>query len=348
MDGKNALKIENIYIIMAKECKVCFNINHSSANNCSNCGEDLPDRELTVEEKLRIELHAVKKSKEILEIALEKAHDNTELEKKDAEIRSLNKKLEQAKKEKDTEIRSLNKNLEQAKYETDQIFSEKTELEEELFNSKKKKTNSAWIFILIFGIVVLGIVCFSLMTQLREVSNSKRHFEQKFKEIGGGNEQLKNKLNEVSDDNEQLKKQNQSLKNSLTKIQDVYPFVVDKVEIGNVDYYRNPINNFGTTLYANNMRYLEVRVHYTSILEDTKYLKMFYKIYQPNGTLILQGTSKTYSNDNGETITIYPGSDFFNFPGWGNSTISTYSSGTYRIEIWYNNMCLKSTSFTLY
>ena len=41
---------------MSKECTVCFNINHSSANHCSICGTELPDKELSVEDQLRLEL----------------------------------------------------------------------------------------------------------------------------------------------------------------------------------------------------------------------------------------------------------------------------------------------------
>ena len=55
---------------MAKECSVCKNTNPSTANHCTICGNELPDKELTAEEQLRVELHEAKKSKEILEKAL--------------------------------------------------------------------------------------------------------------------------------------------------------------------------------------------------------------------------------------------------------------------------------------
>jgi len=41
---------------MAKECTFCKTINHSAANHCSFCGKELPDKELSVEDKLRLEL----------------------------------------------------------------------------------------------------------------------------------------------------------------------------------------------------------------------------------------------------------------------------------------------------
>lgn len=42
---------------MSKQCPVCKTINHSAANHCSKCGKELPDKELSEEDKLRIELH---------------------------------------------------------------------------------------------------------------------------------------------------------------------------------------------------------------------------------------------------------------------------------------------------
>ena len=47
---------------MAKECTVCGTVSHSAANFCSNCREELPDKELSVEDQLRIELNNAKKT----------------------------------------------------------------------------------------------------------------------------------------------------------------------------------------------------------------------------------------------------------------------------------------------
>ena len=71
---------------MAKECIVCKTINHSAANHCTNCGNELPDKELTVEDQLRVELHRARKSKEILEKALADAQKEKKPEKQDPAV----------------------------------------------------------------------------------------------------------------------------------------------------------------------------------------------------------------------------------------------------------------------
>ena len=69
---------------------------------------------------------------------------------------------------------------------------------------------------------------------------------------------------------------------------------------------------------------------------------LYYKIFNPNGTLNNNPSySTTYTGD-GDFLTIYEGSNNTTMKGWGNASTSTYSSGTYRIEIWCNGMCVGS------
>jgi hypothetical protein len=56
---------------MAKICSTCETINPSKANHCTNCGKELPDKEMSIEDQLRVELNDAKKSKEILLKTLE-------------------------------------------------------------------------------------------------------------------------------------------------------------------------------------------------------------------------------------------------------------------------------------
>ena len=38
----------------------------------------------------------------------------------------------------------------------------------------------------------------------------------------------------------------------------------------------------------------------------------------------------------------------YSLNGWGNRNKGHWTSGTYRIEVWYENTCLKSKTFTIY
>lgn len=68
----------------------------------------------------------------------------------------------------------------------------------------------------------------------------------------------------------------------------------------------------------------------------------------PNGTL-KTGTSSPYGFSQSEDCFIYSGSDnTYSLNGWGNRNKGHWTSGTYRIEVWYENTCLKSKTFTIY
>ena len=66
---------------MAKECSVCKTINHSAANHCTTCGNELPDKELTAEDQLRIELHHAKETIETLKKALNERDETIQMHK---------------------------------------------------------------------------------------------------------------------------------------------------------------------------------------------------------------------------------------------------------------------------
>jgi len=150
---------------MAKECSVCKTINHSAANHCTTCGNELPDKELSVEEQLRIELHETKKTKEILEKALTDVQKGIfpEVEKKNIEIRLLQEKLVASKKE------------------TIHLHSEKQKLEETLLKVKndlkiavspvKTKTTTKIVFYSIIGVLTL-IITVVIVSYERKIGNA--------------------------------------------------------------------------------------------------------------------------------------------------------------------------------
>lgn len=63
---------------MSKQCPVCKTINHSAANHCSKCGAKLPDKELSEEEKLHIELYEANITIKSLSRILAEVHKKNE------------------------------------------------------------------------------------------------------------------------------------------------------------------------------------------------------------------------------------------------------------------------------
>lgn len=128
------------------------------------------------------------------------------------------------------------------------------------------------------------------------------------------------------------------------KVYTAYPYIssggsyysntlkITGAEFANTDKDNNILNSYGSTLYATDMRYLSCRINYeglSSSITKTVYIKM----YDPDGNL-----DRSSSSPEGYTrkreVTFSSGSGTVSLGGWGNSTSSTYSPGTYRYEMW--------------
>lgn len=103
-------------------------------------------------------------------------------------------------------------------------------------------------------------------------------------------------------------------------------------EFCNTDQDGNIIDSYGSTLYASDMRYLSCRINYdglSSSATKTVYMKMF----DPDGNLN-RGSSSPEGYTRKREVTFSSGSGSVSLGGWGNSTKSTYTPGTYRYEFW--------------
>ena len=74
--------------------------------------------------------------------------------------------------------------------------------------------------------------------------------------------------------------------------------------------------------------------------------KLYYRIYDQYGKLETSSSSPsgyTYSSEE----YIYQGNNTIVLFGWGSDSSGSWSKGKYRIEIWYEDICLKSKTFTI-
>ena len=122
-------------------------------------------------------------------------------------------------------------------------------------------------------------------------------------------------------------------------------FFINDIEIANVTYDGDIQTSYGNTLYGSSTMYLRPRIKYIGLTSGDKTLKV--KWYNSDGT-IRRGTSSPSGFSQSESVYIYNGDNTCTLSGWGNSTKGHWRSGTYRIEIWYENVCLKAKTFTIY
>ena len=156
--------------------------------------------------------------------------------------------------------------------------------------------------------------------------------------------------NDANADYEYQASQRRSAEDALStlkqKVGESYPLIISDIEIANTYRDGNIETDYGNTIYSSSTMYLQPRIKYYGISSGTKTLKV--KWFNPEGSL-RTGTSSPYGFSQSDSHYIYSGADnTLTMNGWGNETKGHWKAGTYRIEIWYGNTCLKSKSFTIY
>jgi hypothetical protein len=116
-----------------------------------------------------------------------------------------------------------------------------------------------------------------------------------------------------------------------------YPIIITQMRMG--DYGSNNwIIRPGEKLYASQLHNLAIQLTYKSFTSIT--VNLYVKIINPDGTLHNYNTSSplvytiAFSSNNSreQSLTIPK---------------STYTGGTYRVEIWLDSVCVESTTFIL-
>lgn len=152
----------------------------------------------------------------------------------------------------------------------------------------------------------------------------------------------------LSSTKSELSQTQRKLSNYQNKVGKHLPLIVTDIEIANHYKGSKEETGYGGTIYSKNSMYLAPRISYIGLVEGTR--KFLIKLYRPDGTLSTGSpsseTPKGYSYS--ASGYIYEGENKRELSGWGNEKKGHWPKGTYKIEVWYNDMCLKSKSFTIY
>lgn len=134
-------------------------------------------------------------------------------------------------------------------------------------------------------------------------------------------------------------------KSIISNIAEMYPLIITDIKIGNVDNENDIQTDYGARIYDYNTMFLMPKVSYIGLISGTKELKV--KWYTPSGYLS-RGDSSPYGFSQSDDEYISKGNNTLTLSGWGNENKGYWRSGTYRIEIWYKNTCLKTQTFEIY
>ena len=203
----------------------------------------------------------------------------------------------------------------------------------------EQKSNTGSIIAIIF-LVLATIILGALYVNAIE---NRDYWYQEYIDEG---EKYDQQLEEVSNELRIVKQQLAEKESLLSSIaNNNIPLIITDIQIGNTYYNGNIETNYGSTIYSRNTMYLTPRIKYMGLVSGNKTLKV--KWYNPSGTLST-GTSSTNGYSQSNSYYVSKGQNTLTLHGWGNETKGHWGSGTYKIEIWYENKCLSSKSFTIY
>lgn len=198
-----------------------------------------------------------------------------------------------------------------------------------------------WFFIIIFAIaaIVLSVLYVEADENYSSANKERYEYKEKYEEATSS---MRSEISSLKQERDNAKSELSSLKN---KVSSTYPLIINDIEIANVTYDGDIHTNYGNSLYSSSTMYLQPRIKYTGLTSGDKILKV--KWYNSDGS-IRRGTSSPSGFSQSQSVYIYNGDNTYTLSGWGNSTKGHWKSGTYRIEIWYGNSCLRSKIFIIY
>ena len=259
-----------------------------------------------------------------------------------------------------------------------QLYSENKKLKTEYEILNKQKKQYRWVAILSICVIasLIGLYFLNdnlsgiISNQSSTISNLELTIANKNSEITSLCDTLSQERGVIRQKNSEIRLLNtnlttykDSLKLSLERndelsdklseqeskfysIKNTFPINITNVEIGNTYYDGSIETDYGSKIYSSYTMYLMPRITYTGINTGSS-INLKIKWYTPNGTMST-GDSSPSGFSQQESLYVYSGSNTKTLRGWGNKTKGNWGKGTYRIEIWYENVCLKAKTFTIY
>ena len=237
--------------------------------------------------------------------------------------------------------------------EKEQLVVQKNGLESEIESLKRQKKQYKWVIILslLVAVGLIAIVSFNQnVNELRSVLRSRDvSIDSLNVVIGNKNQAISTQESIINRKDKEISNLNASLKeiqDDFDIFKNTYPIKISKIEIGNTDYDRNVYTDYGYTINSNTTMFLTPKITYTGVKSGAS-ISLKIKWYNPNGTLST-GTSSPKGFSQEKSLYVYSGENTEILQGWGGRTKGHWDAGTYRIEIWYEDVCLKAKTFTIY
>lgn len=215
-----------------------------------------------------------------------------------------------------------------------------------LLSQKKQYRN---VVLLVLTVLVCGVCLLFLNGSLNdtknELSHTKTQVSQLDSQVKNLNNELKNAENSLNITREERDKIQQKLNDLKSKVESTMPIIITDIQIANTTNGGDIETDYGNTIYSRNTMYLKPKITYTGI-KTGENIDLNIKFYTPSG--MSTGSSSPYGCSYSTSLYVYSGENIEALSGWGGASRGHWSCGTYRFEIWYSDVCLKSKSFTIY
>ena len=178
-------------------------------------------------------------------------------------------------------------------------------------------------------------------------------YENNIKELTQSNNKLATENNILKTNITTLEVKNKAFEEEVKNLKTINKGILSKhlmsiysIEFKSTNYSSSTTYiSYGNTLYSSLIYYLCPKISYNGAFEGN--IKLSIKIIQPNGVLVTGNSSPSgYTYE--QNMYCKKGYNTAELGGWGNSSGGTYSSGNYRIEFWYSNVCIGEKNFYIY
>ena len=233
--------------------------------------------------------------------------------------------------------------------EKDILSNNYSELKTKYEKLTEQKKQYKKVVILCVLIALCGIGLFflkdsldSTRSNLEDARNDITQKEGMIKTRDGKIASLESSLSAEQSRRERAEDELTELKNSYSSYM---PVIITDVEIANVYSDGSVETDYGGTIYSSYSMYVKPKITYKGI-KTGESITLDIKLYTPSG--LSRGSSSPSDCSWTESFYVSSGNNTQSFQGWGGASKGHWTSGTYRYEFWYGNVCLKAKTFTIH
>lgn len=233
--------------------------------------------------------------------------------------------------------------------ENTSLKKENSNLKEENRKIRQQKKQFKNVILLICVVIGCAIGLFFLYGNLNNtqsmLSDANNTITAKNSIIKNKNEFIQNQKNSIDALNAELNTERNKMSDFKDKVGSFMPIIITDIQIANTYSGGDIETDYGNTIYSSSTMYLKPKITYTGI-KTGEDIDLNVKFYTPSG--MSTGPNSPYGYSYSTSIYVYSGENTKSLTGWGGVSRGHWRSGTYRFEIWYDDVCLKSKTFTVY